>query len=87
VQQQANQLRQMLEELNVRSQERIWLKNQTHGELDDAKLVDGLTGDRMVFKRRGVPDDFQEDSGDGNGPIVKKRYVHSPYGLGGRISC
>jgi hypothetical protein len=41
----------------------------------------------MVFKRRGVPDDFQEDSGDGNGPIVKKRYVHSPYGLGGRISC
>jgi len=73
VQQQANQLRQMLEELNVRSQERIWLKNQTHGELDDAKLVDGLTGDRLVFKRRGVPDDFQEDSGDGNGPIIKKR--------------
>ena len=87
VQQQANQLRQMLEELNVRSQERIWLKNQTHGELDDAKLVDGLTGDRMVFKRRGVPDDFQEDSGDGNGPIIKKRYVHLPYGFEGRISC
>jgi hypothetical protein len=74
VQQQANQLRQILEELNVRSQERIWMKNQTHGELDDSKLVDGLTGDRLVFKRRGVPEDFQEDSGDGNGPVIKKRY-------------
>ena len=27
-------------------QERVWLRNQNQGELDDSKLVDGLTGDR-----------------------------------------
>ncbi|RHX96505.1 hypothetical protein DYB25_011841 [Aphanomyces astaci] len=33
--------------------ERGWLKHQSSGEWDDAKLVDGLSGDRNVFKRRG----------------------------------
>jgi hypothetical protein len=38
------------------SEERTWLKHQSSGELDDAKLVDGVTGERLVFKRRGVSD-------------------------------
>jgi hypothetical protein len=29
------------------------LKNQTYGDLDDAKLIDGLTGEKTVYKRRG----------------------------------
>lgn len=33
-----------------------WLKNQNHGELDDMKLVDGVTGDTLIYKRRGEPD-------------------------------
>ena len=32
------------------------MRHQSHGDLDDSKLVDGLTGDRLVFKRRGFPD-------------------------------
>lgn len=33
-----------------------WLRNQNHGELDDMKLVDGVTGETLVYKRRGEPD-------------------------------
>lgn len=36
--------------------EREWLKHQTFGELDDSKLVDGMTGERNVYKRRGEAD-------------------------------
>lgn len=51
-----NQLKVVLDELSRRSKERVWLRHQAHGDLDDSKLVDGLTGERLVFKRRGVPD-------------------------------
>jgi hypothetical protein len=33
--------------------DRSWLKNQVHGELDDNKLVDGATGEKNIYKRRG----------------------------------
>lgn len=33
-----------------------WLVNQNAGELDDMRLVDGVTGDTLVYKRRGEPD-------------------------------
>lgn len=39
--------------LQAKSKERQWLKNQTYGDLDDAKLIDGLTGEKTVYKRRG----------------------------------
>ena len=32
--------------------ERVWLKNQTDGDWDDAKLVERLVGERNVYKRR-----------------------------------
>ena len=31
---------------------RTWLKNQTSGELDDNRLIDGLTGERSIYKKR-----------------------------------
>lgn len=37
----------------AKGKERQWLKNQTYGDLDDAKLIDGLTGEKSVYKRRG----------------------------------
>ena len=49
IQQQSTELKQILDELITRSHERTWIKNQTHGELDDSKLVDGLTGDRYYL--------------------------------------
>lgn len=48
-------LKVILEEFSHRSQERQWIRHQSQGELDDGKLVDGMTGDRLIFKRRGYP--------------------------------
>lgn len=50
------QLRAILGNLESVEQERSWLKHQSSGELDDAKLVDGVVGERLVFKRRGQSD-------------------------------
>lgn len=43
----------VLEQAESRARERTWLRNQTSGELDDGKLVDGVTGERLIYKRRG----------------------------------
>ena len=42
--------------MHMQEQERIWLKHQTNGDLDDSRLVDGATGDRNVYKKRGKDD-------------------------------
>ena len=57
----------MLETLRRRSEERGWLKQQSSGELDDARLVDGLAGERQVFKRRGSLSDPFQDPNKGKG--------------------
>jgi len=56
------QLKSYLKDLKKRSEERVWMKNQSTGELDDAKIVDALSGERDVFKRRGSPDDSNHNS-------------------------
>lgn len=40
----------------AKGKERQWLKNQALGELDDAKIIDGLTGEKTIYKRRGELD-------------------------------
>ena len=32
------------------------MKHQTAGDLDEAKLIEGLTGERAIYKRRGEQD-------------------------------
>ncbi|OQR83325.1 hypothetical protein ACHHYP_14843 [Achlya hypogyna] len=54
IEQETAQLRSVLDNLEAREKERGWLRHQASGEWDDAKLVDGIAGDRNVFKRRGV---------------------------------
>jgi len=41
-------------DLSAKEDERIWIKRQTDGELDDTRLADGLTGESTVYKRRGM---------------------------------
>lgn len=48
------QLRDLLEHLSAREEERVWVKRQTDGELDDTRLTEGLTGESAVYKRRGM---------------------------------
>ena len=37
----------------AKGKERQWLKNQAYGDLDDAKLIEGLTGEKAIYRRRG----------------------------------
>jgi len=60
VEAEVSQLRNILDGLESRKQERTWLKNQSFGDLDDTKLVDGVTGEKLIYKRRGVKDNFAD---------------------------
>ncbi|KAE8883184.1 von Willebrand factor A domain-containing protein 8 [Phytophthora fragariae] len=64
VERESAQLRAVLANLEAVAQERNWLRHQSSGELDDGKLVDGVAGERLVFKRRGASDSsFQAPAG------------------------
>jgi len=47
-------LHDLLEHLAAKEEERVWVKRQTDGELDDSRLAEGLTGEATVYKRRGL---------------------------------
>lgn len=49
-------MRALFEGLQAKSKEREWLNNQTDGELDDNKLVEGLVGEKLIYRRRREPD-------------------------------
>ncbi|KAF7342156.1 von Willebrand factor A domain-containing protein 8 [Mycena venus] len=44
----------LLEHLAAKEEERVWVKRQTDGELDDSRLTEGITGEATVYKRRGM---------------------------------
>lgn len=41
---QVQSLRVILDSLQAKGKERQWLKNQAYGDLDDTKLIEGITG-------------------------------------------
>ncbi|GAA5845377.1 hypothetical protein JCM3766R1_006337 [Sporobolomyces carnicolor] len=43
-----------LENLEAKEQERVWLKKQTDGDLDEMRITEGLTGESTIYKRRGL---------------------------------
>uniref|UniRef100_A0A1B6BXM8 VWFA domain-containing protein n=1 Tax=Clastoptera arizonana TaxID=38151 RepID=A0A1B6BXM8_9HEMI len=50
---QVQALRVILNSLQAKSKDRQWLRHQTSGDLDDAKLIEGITGEKNVYRRRG----------------------------------
>ncbi|KAG0215924.1 von Willebrand factor A domain-containing protein 8 [Mortierella sp. GBA30] len=56
VQREIRELRVILESIEAKNKERVWLKNQSSGDLDDTKLIEGLTGDHNIYKLRGDQD-------------------------------
>ncbi|BGP19567.1 hypothetical protein JCM10213_000167 [Rhodosporidiobolus nylandii] len=48
------QLVSFFENLEAKEEERVWLKRQSDGELDEGRLSEGLTGEQTVYKRRGT---------------------------------
>lgn len=47
------QLRAILEAAQAKGKERAWIKQKNQGELDDNKLVDGIAGEKAIYKSRG----------------------------------
>nr|KAJ3422949.1 WD repeat-containing protein 92 [Polyrhizophydium stewartii] len=63
VQREIRELRVILESVEAKNKERIWLRNKTSGDIDDTKLVEGLAGERAIYRTRGDNDNdptFQE---------------------------
>ncbi|KAF2893198.1 hypothetical protein ILUMI_12979 [Ignelater luminosus] len=52
VSKQVQSLRVILGSLQAKNKERQWTRNQTTGELDDMKLIDGILGEKTIFRRR-----------------------------------
>ncbi|XP_038658700.1 von Willebrand factor A domain-containing protein 8 [Scyliorhinus canicula] len=53
IRRQVQSIRVILDSLQAKGKERQWLRHQSIGELDDTKLIDGLTGEKAIYKRRG----------------------------------
>ncbi|XP_063282038.1 von Willebrand factor A domain-containing protein 8 [Pelobates fuscus] len=53
VRRQVQSLRVILDSLQAKGKERQWLRHQAMGELDDTKIIDGLVGEKSIYKRRG----------------------------------
>ncbi len=53
VRKQVQALRTIISGLQAKAKERQWLKNQTQGELDDMRLIEGITGEKSIYKKRG----------------------------------
>ncbi|XP_077200195.1 von Willebrand factor A domain-containing protein 8 [Paroedura picta] len=56
VRRQVQMLRVILDSLQAKGKERQWLRHQAVGELDDTKIIDSLTGEKAIYKRRGELD-------------------------------
>merc|ERR1711997_226868 len=53
VRKQVRSLRNIISGLQAKAKDRQWLKNQTQGELDDTRLIEGITGEKTIYKKRG----------------------------------
>lgn len=51
-----NTLRNILNSLEAKAKERHWQKHQTSGELDDMKLIEGIAGEKSIYKMRNDQD-------------------------------
>ena len=49
-------LRAALHSVEYKASERDWIKNQLDGDLDDSKLIEGIAGEKHVYKRRAMID-------------------------------
>ncbi|CAD6193433.1 unnamed protein product [Caenorhabditis auriculariae] len=48
----SRKLTSIIDQLEARRKEREWAKHQTSGDLDEGKLVESVTGEQNIFRRR-----------------------------------
>ena len=53
VENEITQLRVVLQAVEAKEKERVWLHGKTSGEMDDTRLVDLAIGEKNVYKKRG----------------------------------
>ncbi|GBM19809.1 von Willebrand factor A domain-containing protein 8 [Araneus ventricosus] len=56
VEKQVKSLRLILDSLQAKSKDRQWMKHQTSGEFDDTKIIESITGEKAIYKKRGEQD-------------------------------
>ncbi len=49
---QVQALKTIISGLQAKAKDRQWQKNQTSGELDDTRLIEGITGEKSIYKKR-----------------------------------
>jgi len=49
---QVKMLRTIIESLEAKEHERQWAKHQMSGDLDEAKLIEGVTGEKNIYRKR-----------------------------------
>jgi von Willebrand factor A domain-containing protein 8 len=47
-------LRALLQAVESKNSNRDWIKNQVFGDLDDSRLIEGVAGEKNIYKRRGL---------------------------------
>ncbi|CAI5456254.1 unnamed protein product [Caenorhabditis angaria] len=52
VQRNSKKLSAVIDQLEAKKKEREWAKHQTSGDLDDGKLIEGVTGEQNIYRRR-----------------------------------
>lgn len=48
----SKKLTEIVNQLEAKKSERIWEKHQTTGDLDDGKLIEGIVGEKNIYRRR-----------------------------------
>ncbi|KAI8855150.1 hypothetical protein BC829DRAFT_378230 [Chytridium lagenaria] len=51
------ELRVILEAAEAKKRETVWLKSKTSGDLDETKLIEGIAGEKAIYKLRGDNED------------------------------
>lgn len=46
-------LRTVLESVEAKEKDRVWLNHKASGDIDDKKLIESITGEKNVYKKRG----------------------------------
>lgn len=50
IEKQVKLLKNIVNSLQARDHERQWAKHQTSGDLDDGKLIEGMTGEKTIYR-------------------------------------
>jgi len=58
VKDQIHHLRDLLENLRAKEQDRTWIKGQTSGDLDEARIIEAVIGEESIYKRRVKKEDL-----------------------------